>query len=119
MPERWSHTSVPGTPFAFPNEAGGHNAYHVSHVGKIYNVLAHQLAQELAAQVSELEAVSVWIVSQIGKPVDDPILVQVQWTRQEGSAAQPQAAIEAIIRDRFANLPEFCQALARGRYRIC
>ena len=95
----------------------------VSHVGKIYNVLAHQLAQQLVTQVSELETVSVWIVSQIGKPVNDPALVQVQWTAQEGKgAAHPQAAqaaIEAIIRDRFAHIPEFCQALARGCYRVC
>ena len=94
----------------------------VSHVGKIYNVLAHQLAQELVSQVGELETASVWIVSQIGKPVDDPALVQVEWTRQEGDTVQPQAAraaIEAIVQDRFAKLPEFCQALARGRYRIC
>lgn len=83
-------------------------------------MLAHQLAQELVTQVSELETASVWIVSQIGKPVDDPALVQVQWTPQEGGGtAHPQAAIEAIIRDRFANLPEFCRALACGGYRIC
>lgn len=95
----------------------------VSHVGKIYNVLAHQLAQELVTQVNELETASVWIVSQIGKPVDDPALVQVQWTPQEEKGAThrqaAQAAIEAIIRDGFAHIPEFCQALARGRYRVC
>lgn len=95
----------------------------VSHVGKIYNVLAHQLAQQLVTQVNALETASVWIVSQIGKPVDDPALVQVQWTPQEGKdtahSQTAQAAIEAIVRERFSHMPEFCQALARGCYRVC
>ena len=38
----------------------------VSHVGKIYNVLAHQIAAQNCAALDAVEAVYVWLCSQIG-----------------------------------------------------
>ncbi len=92
----------------------------VSHVGKIYNVLAHRLAQEIIAEVAGLEAVSVWIVSQIGQPVNAPALVQVQLTPiEEGLSPHTRYTVETLVRVRLAHIAEFCQALAKGQYPIC
>jgi S-adenosylmethionine synthetase len=92
----------------------------VSHVGKIYNVLAHRLAQEIIAEVGGLEAVSVWIVSQIGQPVNAPALVQVQLTPIEGGLSpHTRYTVETLVRVRLAHIAEFCQALAKGQYPIC
>lgn len=92
----------------------------VSHVGKIYNVLAHRLAQEISAEVGGLEAVSVWIVSQIGQPVNAPALVQVQLTPIEGGLSpHTRYTVETLVRVRLAHIAEFCQALAKGQYPIC
>lgn len=92
----------------------------VSHVGKIYNVLAHQLAQTILDTVSGLEAVSLWIVSQIGQPIDSPALVQIQLTPTEGELLpEMRNAVEALVQMRFAHISEFCDALAHGHYPIC
>ncbi len=92
----------------------------VSHVGKIYNVLAHHLAQEILNALSDVEAVSLWIVSQIGQPIDTPALVQVQLTPSERELSlRTRHAVEDLIHARFARIAEFCQALARGQYPIC
>jgi S-adenosylmethionine synthetase len=92
----------------------------VSHVGKIYNVLAHQLAQEILDETEGLEAVSIWIVSQIGQPIDAPALVHVQLTPKEGVTSRSlQEGIGTRVRARFAAIGEFCQALANGRYPVC
>jgi len=92
----------------------------LSHVGKIYNVLAHRLAQEIRQEVTGLEAVSVWIVSQIGQPVDAPALVQVVLTPVEGDVSfNTQQAVKGVVQTRFAHIVEFCQALAKGQYPVC
>jgi len=92
----------------------------VSHVGKIYNVLAHHLAQEIITEVNEVEAVSLWIVSQIGQPIDVPALVQVLLTPRAGEVSPlARNAVETLIRARFAHISEFCQGLAKGQYPIC
>jgi S-adenosylmethionine synthetase len=44
----------------------------IGHVGKIYGMFAFALADELVRRLEALAAVTVWIYSQIGRPVDDP-----------------------------------------------
>ena len=92
----------------------------VSHVGKIYNVLAHQLAQEILATIDGVEAVSLWILNQIGQPIDSPTLVHVQITPIDiGLSPAIQRLVEDLIQGRFARIGEFCRALAHGCYRVC
>ena len=49
----------------------------VSHVGKLYNLAAMRIAAAIAAEVPDVEDASCIIVSQIGRPVDDPQVVDV------------------------------------------
>jgi S-adenosylmethionine synthetase len=48
----------------------------VSHVGKIYSVLTHLLADQIYTQVSGVREVVVWLCSRIGDPVDRPVPVE-------------------------------------------
>ncbi len=50
----------------------GKNA--ISHVGLIYNVLALVIAKKLVAEVAEVDEASVYILSQIGAPVSEPLV---------------------------------------------
>ncbi len=50
----------------------------VSHVGKIYNVLAPMLADWIYREVPGLQQVVVWLCSRIGDPVDKPRVASVQ-----------------------------------------
>jgi S-adenosylmethionine synthetase len=60
------------------NEAGpGKNP--VSHVGKIYNLLSHDIAKEIFSKVDGLKEVYVWLLSEIGRPINDPKAVIVQF----------------------------------------
>ncbi len=49
----------------------------VNHVGKLYNVLAHRMARRIYEETSADE-VYVRLLSQIGRPIDDPKTVDVQ-----------------------------------------
>jgi len=62
------------TPFrtASLEAAAGKNP--ISHVGKIYNVLSFLAAQEIVREVPEIHEASVYILSQIGHPLDQPLI---------------------------------------------
>ena len=50
----------------------------VSHVGKLYNVLATLIARTVVAEVKLVEQADCYLLSQIGRPIDDPQLVDVK-----------------------------------------
>ncbi len=56
----------------------------VSHVGKIYNLLSMLIANDIAEQVEGVEEVYVRILSQIGKPIDEPLVASVQVIPKKG-----------------------------------
>ncbi|MBN2791934.1 MAG: methionine adenosyltransferase [Desulfuromonadales bacterium] len=50
----------------------------VSHTGKIYNILSHQLAAKIHATLPEITEVNVWLCSKIGQPLDQPLAVAAE-----------------------------------------
>lgn len=91
----------------------------VSHVGKIYNVLAHRMARTIYLQVSGLKEVYVYLVSRIGAPIDQPQLVTVQVLPREGlSVAEIADPVREICAAELAAVEELCMGLARGEVSI-
>lgn len=92
----------------------------VSHVGKIYNVLAHELAERVYHRVPGIEEVTIWLVSTIGQPVNRPMVVSAQVALQRGLRLKRiHGDIESVIRDGLKNIGSFCTALANGEYPVC
>ena len=92
----------------------------VAHVGKIYNVLAQVLAEDIHKKVRGLREVTVWITSQIGKPVSLPQAVVVEVVPTKGTTLEtlrPQINREVDLA--FTHIHTFCKALARGLYAVC
>ncbi|NPA80151.1 MAG: methionine adenosyltransferase [Thermotogae bacterium] len=50
----------------------------VSHVGKIYNIAANMIAREVVERFPAVENVYIYLVSQIGRPVNEPQLVHAR-----------------------------------------
>ena len=46
----------------------------ISHVGKVYNVLALLAAQDIVERVPAIQAATVYVLSQIGAPLDQPLV---------------------------------------------
>lgn len=92
----------------------------VSHVGKIYNVLAHQLARQIYENTEGVKELYVLLLSQIGKPIDKPKLANVQILLKPGQKlTMVSARAEETVRYAFNNITGFCRELADGKYRIC
>ena len=49
----------------------------VSHPGKLYNIVAQRIAGSIARDLSEVEDAACLVVSQIGRPIDDPQIVDI------------------------------------------
>ena len=87
----------------------------VSHVGKIYSLLSHQIANHVFEQVDGLAEVYVWLCSQIGQPIDSPLMVAAQVVLNNGvGLPDVQRAVETVIERDLAVIPEFSKRLIRG-----
>ena len=92
----------------------------MAHVGKIYNVLAHVLAGQIHRNVKGLREVTVWLTSQIGRPVSSPQFVMVEVHLAQGvSLASVEPLIGRQVQDALRRMTPFCQALAKGDYAVC
>ncbi len=90
----------------------------VSHVGKLYNVLANELAAELVRAVPGVREASVRLVSCIGQPIDEPRLVHVELALAEGDLARVRPQVEALVREQLAGLSGLTQRLVRGELKV-
>jgi S-adenosylmethionine synthetase len=91
----------------------------VSHVGKIYNTLTHKMAGEVYKQVSGLEEVYIWLLSEIGKPIDDPAVAGVQVVmRGNNSFENVKKDIRDVVNQELENIDKFTEQLAKGKIPI-
>jgi S-adenosylmethionine synthetase len=92
----------------------------VSHVGKIYNLLTHKIANSIYEQVPGIEEVYIWLLSQIGKPIDQPAIAAAQVVMKSGNSFEPiQKEIEEVVDSELENIEKFCMDLAYGKIPIC
>jgi len=91
----------------------------VSHVGKIYNLLTHRIANDIYEQVSGLEEVYVWLVSQIGKPIDEPALAVARVITKPGTSIESvRRQIRDVADSELEHVNKFCMELAEGKIPI-
>ena len=87
----------------------------VSHIGKIYAQLSHQIAHHIYTLVEPVEDAYVWLCSQIGAPLEEPWVAAVQMTLTSGvNLEDVDDMITDIVRAELAELPTFTAQLMRG-----
>lgn len=87
----------------------------VSHVGKIYNVLAAQLAEAMVAGSTEIAEARCLIVSKIGAPVSEPALVNVQLAMRDNLPFEKlKRPMEDLVADHFSRISELIESLVAG-----
>ncbi len=73
----------------------------VSHVGKIYNVLAQRAAGEIA-EIDGVEEAYVTLVSKIGSPIDQPLLKGVRI-----ATSDPHLQLTSVIESRINGIVDY------------
>jgi S-adenosylmethionine synthetase len=92
----------------------------VSHVGKIYNVLAHKTAEKIYRNVGGIEEVYVLLLSRIGSPVSTPQIASAQVLLSKGLKLKDRSdEISRIIEKEFSHIADFCNKLSEGKFPVC
>jgi S-adenosylmethionine synthetase len=87
----------------------------VTHVGKIYNVLAREIAETLVAKEPHITAAQCLLMGQIGAPVTEPALLHIKLaTRDETPIAQFERRVEEMARTRLARTAELVDDFIAG-----
>ncbi|MEQ8786797.1 MAG: methionine adenosyltransferase [Pirellulaceae bacterium] len=91
----------------------------VSHVGKVYNLLARQMAERIWDSVEGVQQVYVWLCSQIGRPIDQPWLTTVEVALADDAVIDDmRQPIDDILHDELANVETLIRQLIRGELRV-
>lgn len=91
----------------------------VTHVGKLYNIIAQQIAATVVAELAEVSEAYCYLVSRIGSPVHEPQVVELQLSLQQGSSMDGiRSRIEEIVRDKLTSSARIQQALISGEITI-
>lgn len=81
----------------------------VAHVGKIYNILSHYIADQIVEEDSTIDEATVRILSQIGQPIDDPQILTV-----ELDAVENEDKIREIAQYWLEHIPELMDKVIDG-----
>jgi len=91
----------------------------VSHVGKIYNLLSHEIAEHIYLEVEGLREVTVYLCSQIGHPIDQPLVAAAQVILPEGVTLDDVRDPVAEVIDReLAGIQHFTERLIQGELKV-
>ena len=91
----------------------------VNHVGKIYNVLAKLAAEKIVREVKGVREVYVKILSQIGRPINRPLMANVQLILDKGySLTNVRADIKSIIDEEIANISRLTNLILEGKVEL-
>jgi len=91
-----------------------------SHVGKIYNLLTYQIANRIQRETSGVREVYVWLLSEIGRPINEPKIASVQLVLEEGTALKEiSSSVEELVSAELSDIDKFSDQLAHGRIPVC
>jgi S-adenosylmethionine synthetase len=87
----------------------------ISHVGKIYNVLALRAAEAIVEEVRGIKAATVYVLAQIGKPLDQPLVATAQVYPAEGDLSDKDAAeARAVLDQHLADVADVGELIRAG-----
>ncbi|MCR4286988.1 MAG: S-adenosylmethionine synthetase, partial [Deltaproteobacteria bacterium] len=92
----------------------------VSHVGKIYTILAHRIAGTIYERTGGIKEVYVWLLSRIGVPIDRPEQVYVRIIPMKKSPVIAfKRPIRRVVEEYLSDIGAFTDELARGEHPVC
>jgi len=87
----------------------------INHIGKIYNLLSTMMARECVEKVDGIEEMYIRLLSQIGKPIDMPLVASVQVLPKKGFTLKDlNNEIEGIVNENLANVTCITEKVIRG-----
>ncbi len=92
----------------------------VTHVGKLYNIAAQQIADDLIVEVPQVESAECHLVSRIGAAIDRPQAVLIRIGLAHGRInRQVERQVEEIVARRMSGVPRLWERFLVGEFSVC
>ena len=88
----------------------------ISHTGKIYNICASKIVNRILKEHSDLEQVSCFIVSEIGKPINEPQAINLEILSLRTTELEKD--VQAIAREEMEDLPNCWKGIVRREHSL-
>jgi len=107
---------TPGRPMTL-EAACGKNP--VNHVGKIYSVLAFEIAEDIVGLYPDIEACNVSLLSAIGKPIDQPQSAGIQISLSDGGDVKTRdAKVRGVVDQWLADVTKITDMIVSGKVSV-
>jgi len=108
------------TPYRPMNMEAAAGKNPVTHVGKLYNIVAQQIAYTLVRQLDDVEEAYCYLVSRIGSPIKEPMIVDIRIALAEGGSIDGmQQAIDEIVHSKLEDMEQIRHNLINGVLSVC
>ena len=88
----------------------------ISHTGKIYNICASTIVSQILREHSDLEQVNCYIVSEIGKPINEPQAINVDLNTNKTPKLERE--VQAVVNDKMKELPKLWKQIVRREHTL-
>jgi len=107
------------TPYRPMNMEAAAGKNPVTHVGKLYNIVAQRIAQALVKELNEISEAYCYLVSRIGSPIHEPQVIDLQLVLQEGIVTDKvKSHIDDIVHDQLSDIYAIRQGLVAGEISV-
>lgn len=90
----------------------------INHVGKIYNILSNEIANDVVNNVEGIKQIHLMILSQIGKPIDQPKAASSQIILEDGYELEDVSKkVESIIDRWLEDISTITENVVKGKAR--
>ncbi len=87
----------------------------INHIGKIYNLLSTEIAESVASDVDGIRQVQIRLLSQIGRPIDQPHVADAKIvTAEDVTLEDIHSEIEDAVDDELSRVTELTQRVIDG-----
>jgi len=91
----------------------------VNHVGKLYNILAGKISSRVVGEVRGVREVYVKILSQIGQPIDEPAMTDIELLLDPGiGIGNVEREAEAIAEEEISQATDLTDLILSGKIRL-
>ena len=87
----------------------------VNHVGKIYSVLATEMASSIARENPHIRDITITLLSEIGRPIDQPKMASVSIISDGSDFARLQKEVSREVDSRLERVTEVTERIVSGK----
>jgi S-adenosylmethionine synthetase len=88
----------------------------INHTGKIYNICASTIVAAIMKDYPELEQTACYIVSEIGKPINQPQAINVDLYTQRNPKVEKD--VQSIVEEKMKYLPNLWKQIVRREHSL-